>query len=52
MLIGIRAIKFVTKELKLKMARRIFWTDSQCVLHWLKTKKPLSVFIENRIEEI
>ena len=49
---GIRAIKFVTKELRLKIARRILWTDSQHVLHWLKTKKPLSVFIENRIEEI
>ena len=49
MLIGVRAIKFVTKELKL---RRILWPDSQCMLHWLKTKKPLSVFIENHIEEI
>ena len=52
MLIGIRATKFVTKELRLKIARKIIWTDSQCVLHWLKTKKPLSVFIENCIEEI
>ena len=51
-LIGIRAIKFVTKILRLKIARKILWTDSQCMLHWLKTKKPLSIFIENRIEEI
>ena len=51
-LIGIRAIKFVTKELRLKISRRILWTDSQGVLCWLKTKKPLSVFIENCIEEI
>ena len=28
------------------------WTDSQCVLHWLNEKKPLSVFVENRMKEI
>ena len=51
-LIGIRAVNFVTKELRLKITDRILWTDSQCVLYWLKTKKPLSVFVENRIREI
>ena len=51
-LIGIRAANFVTKELRLKITDRILWTDSQCVLYWLKTKKPLSVFVENRIREI
>ena len=50
--IGIRALKFVTKELRLKVPERILWTDSQCVLYWLKTRKPLSVFVENRIKEI
>ena len=28
------------------------WTDSQCVLNWIKTKKPLSVFLRNRLTEI
>ena len=26
--------------------------DSQCVLHWLQSKKPLSVFVTNRVKEI
>ena len=51
-LIGIRAVNFVTKELRLKISERILWTDSQCVLHWLKTKKPLSIFVENSLKEI
>ena len=34
------------------ISKQILWTNSQCVLHWLKTKKPLAVFIENRIKEI
>ena len=28
------------------------WTDSQCVLNWIKTKKPLSAFLRNRLTEI
>ena len=51
-LIGVRAANFVAAELKLPLMERILWTDSQCVLHWLKTKKPLPVFIENRVREI
>ena len=51
-LIGARAANFVAAELKLPLMERILWTDSQCVLHWLKTKKPLPVFIENRVGEI
>ena len=50
--IGIRAANFVVHELRLNISERILWTDSQCVLHWLKTKKPLSVFVDNRIKEI
>ena len=51
-LIGVRAANFVTKELYLNIDEQILWTDSQCALHWLKTKKPLPVFVENRIKEI
>ena len=51
-LIGIRAANFVTKQLRLKITDRILWTDSQCVLYWLKTKKLLSAFVENRVGEI
>ena len=51
-LIGVRAANFVASELKLTVTERILWTDSQCVLYWLKTRKPLPVFVENRVREI
>ena len=43
-LIGVRAANIVVSELRLNICEKILWIDSQCVLHWLKTKKPLSVF--------
>ena len=48
-LIGIRCMKFVTKEINLKIEKKIIWTDSQCGLNWVKTNKPLSIFVKNRI---
>ena len=45
LLIGIRSLKFVSKELKLDNTKITVWTDSQYVLNWIKTKKPLSVFV-------
>ena len=50
--IGIRAANFVARELKLPSLRRVLWTDSTCVLHWLKTNKPLPTFVENRVKEV
>jgi len=51
-LIRVRAANFIVKELKLPISKRYFWTDSECVLHWLKTSKLLPLFVENRIKEI
>ena len=51
-LIGVHAGNFVTKELKLPISKRILWTNSECVLHRMKTTKPLPLFVENRITEI
>ena len=51
-LIGVRALKFVTKELHVEVAHTFLFTDSLCVFHWLVTKKPLSVFVTNRLREI
>ena len=51
-LIGVRASNFVIKELRCEISSRIVWTDSQCVLHWLNTRKPLPLFVENRTKEI
>ena len=47
--IGIKCMKFVAKEINLKIEKKIIWTDSQCVLNWVKTNKSLSVFVKNRI---
>ena len=49
---GVRVGKFIVKELGLEISEKIMFSDSQCVLHWLKTKKPLSLFIENHVKEI
>ena len=51
-LIGIRCMKFVAKEIHLKIDKKIIWTDSQCVLNWIKNNKPLLSFIKNCIDEI
>ena len=45
-LIRVRAANFVAAKLKVPIIERILWTDSQCVLHWLKTRKPLPIFVE------
>ena len=51
-LIGIRCMKFLAKEINLMIEKKIIWTDLQRVLNWVKTNKPLSIFIKNRIDEI
>ena len=43
-LIGVRASNFV---IKLSISKRVLWTDLECVLHWMKTTKPLPLFVEN-----
>ena len=51
-LIGTRSINFITQSLQLKIHWKTIWTDSQCVLHWLKSKKILTPFVQRRIDEI
>lgn len=51
-LIGTRALKFVENSLGKELSNRILWTDSQCVLHWLNSKKILPKFVERRVKEI
>ena len=51
-LIGVRALKFVMNELHVQVAHTFVFTDSLCVLYWLSTKKPLSLFVTNRLKEI
>ena len=49
--IGIRAANFVASELKITSLKRVLWTDSTCVLHWLKPVNRCQL-VENRIKEI
>ena len=52
LLIGVRSLLFVTKTLKVEVTGRILWTDSKCVLQWIKRGGNQSVFVRNRIKEI
>ena len=52
LIIGVRATQYVQEELQLPIQQKIIWTDSKCVLYWLKTSKILSVFVANRFAEI
>ena len=40
-LIGVRCLNFVQRKLRLPIQKRFLWTDSQCVLLWLTSKKLL-----------
>lgn len=52
LLIGVRLMKFIKRETKFNINSIYIWSDSKCVLSWLKSKKDLPVFIKNRIKEI
>ena len=52
LLIGVRSLKLISKVSGMENCKKITWTDSQCVLSWIKCKKPLSVFVQNRLQEI
>ena len=45
-------MRFVPREINLKIEKKIIWIDSQCLLNWVKTNKPLSIFVKNHIDEI
>ena len=49
--IGARLLKYIMENVS-NISNAILWTDSQIVLTWLSTSKPLSAFIRNRVQEI
>ena len=51
-LIGVRMLNFVQEQLRLRLEKKFLWTDNQCVLHWIMSKKPLTTFVQNRDKEI
>ena len=50
--IGVHCLKFVQKELKVDISEKHIWTDSQCVINWINSKRALGTFVENRVKEI
>ncbi len=51
-LIGVRCLKFLQTQLRLKLEGKYVLTDSQCVLKWIDSEKDLPVFVKNRVREI
>ena len=51
-LIGVRMPNFVQEQLRLPLEKKFLWTDNQCVLYWIMSKKPLTTFVQNRVKEI
>ncbi len=51
-LVGIRCLEFVASQLHIPIRSKIIWSDSQCVLDWLKSPKQLKTFVRNRANEI
>ena len=45
-LIGVRCVKFVKEQLGLPLTSISLWSDSQCVLNWLCSEKPLPAFVK------
>ena len=50
-LIGTRCMKFVENELKVEICQKHIWLDSQCVLNWIQSERPLRTFVENRVKD-
>ncbi|EJD76719.1 pao retrotransposon peptidase [Loa loa] len=50
-LIGVRATKFIIKQLEIEDVRVTLWSDSRCALQWIKNRSRLLLkFIQNRID--
>ena len=50
--IGAQSIQFAEKELHEPCVNGVLFSDSQCVLHWLKSTKKKPIFVENRLTVI
>ena len=51
-LIGTRSLHFRAKAMRLEIAEKTLWTDSQCLLQWIKNRENTSIFVRNRVTEI
>ena len=52
-LLGTRLAKMIISEHKFQITRRVFWSDSKTVLHWIKKDpRDFKIFVANRLDEI
>ncbi|CAJ0604885.1 unnamed protein product [Cylicocyclus nassatus] len=47
-----KTVKFLRTQLKIHLQSIRFLTDSQIVLYWIQTSKPLKTFVANRVKYI
>lgn len=50
--IGSRLLATVRRALSVENVATYCWTDSSTAIVWIRTEKPLAVFVENRVKEI
>jgi hypothetical protein len=50
--IAVRCVAFVKKQLGVTIENTFIFSDSQCVLNWIKSTDTLPVFVKNRVKEI
>ena len=51
-LVASRLINFVLNAIPVPNSPVFMWSDSQIVLHWIKSQKPLPMFLMNQISEM
>ncbi|MFH4985102.1 hypothetical protein AB6A40_011811, partial [Gnathostoma spinigerum] len=51
-LIGVRSLRFVEEQLKLKIKKKFLWSGSKTALAWISSSRVLPVFVANRVREI
>ena len=48
---GFKCPRFVAKEIDLEIKKKITRADSQCVLIWVKSNKPISFFVQSCVDQ-
>ena len=51
-LLSVRLLNFIERMFKFEFQKKYIFSDSKCVLFWLKNGKVHSIFVENRVKEI
>ncbi|KAK6016912.1 zinc knuckle [Ostertagia ostertagi] len=52
LVLAVKSIRFLLKELKIPISSIQILSDSQIALYWIQSKKPLKTFVHNRVSYI